>query len=57
MLQRFSDRNPTCVAYDEKLNFYSTVGAEIGTQAMSKEIGFALLHLEPLARALQVREI
>ncbi len=54
MLQRFSSRSPSCVLYDEKLNFYSSIGQEIAAQPMSREVKFALLHLDPLARALQV---
>ncbi len=54
MLQRFSSRSPSCVLYDEKLTFYSSIGQEIAVQPMNREVKFALLHMEPLARALQV---
>ena len=54
LLEKFAQRNPSCVAYDEKLNFYSSVAAEISTQSMSRQVEFALLHMEPLSRALQV---
>ena len=41
------------MAYDEKLQFYTTVAEEISSQVMSCEVGFAVLHMEPLARALR----
>ena len=53
LLEKFAQRHPSCVTYDEKLQFYTTVSAEISSQVMSCEVGFAVLHLEPLARALK----
>ena len=41
------------MAYDEKLQFYTTVAGEISSQVMSCEVGFAVLHMQPLARALK----
>ena len=53
MLDKFAQRNPSCVAYDEKLHFYTSVAAEISAQPLKKHLGFAVLHLNPLATALQ----
>lgn len=53
VLEKFAQRRPTCVAYDEKLHFYSSVAAEVATHSSSREMGVAVLHLDPLARALQ----
>ena len=53
LLEKFAQRQPSCVAYDEKLQFYTSVAAEISMQPMSKEVEFALLRMDPLARALQ----
>ena len=41
------------MAYDEKLHFYSSVAAEVATHSSSREVGVAVLHLDPLARSLQ----
>ena len=41
------------MAYDEKLHFYSSVAAEVATHPSSREVGVAVLHLDPLARSLQ----
>jgi len=53
LLEKFAQRQPTCVAYDEKLNFYSSVAAEIATHPLSREVEFAVLHIDPLAQALR----
>ena len=39
------------MAYDEKLNFYTSVAAEIATHPLSREVEFAVLHIDPLAQA------
>ena len=41
------------MAFDEKLNFYSSVAAEIATHPLSREVEFAVLHMDPLAQALR----
>lgn len=41
------------MAYDEKLNFYTSVAAEIATHPLSREVEFAVLHIDPLAQALR----
>ena len=41
------------MAYDEKMHVYSSVAVEIAGHPLSKEVEFALLDMDPLARALQ----
>lgn len=41
------------MAYDEKMHVYSSVAVEIAGHPLSKEVEFALLVMDPLARALQ----
>ena len=53
LLDKFAQRGPSCVAYDEKMHFYASVGADIASQVLETKVDFALLHMEPLARALQ----
>lgn len=42
------------MAYDEKMNFYTNVAEDMGIQELEAEVDFALLHMGPLANALQV---
>lgn len=53
LLDKFSQKYSSYVAYDEHMNLYTRTSDIISTRPMQKEIMFALLHLEPLARALQ----
>ncbi len=53
LLDKFAQRGPSCVAYDEKMHFYASVGKDIAAQASERNVDFAVLHMEPLARALQ----
>lgn len=41
------------MAYDEKMNFYHSVVEDIASQTLDKGVEFAMLHMGPLARALQ----
>ena len=41
------------MAYDEKMQVYKTVACEVAALPSTKEVEFALLRVEPLARALQ----
>lgn len=41
------------MAYDEKMQVYKTVSSDVASQSNTKEVEFALLRMEPLARALQ----
>lgn len=53
LLEKFAQKGPTCIAFDEKMYFYSCVAEDIATQSNDKEVQFAVLHMSPLARALQ----
>ena len=52
-MEKFAQKQPSCVAYEEKMHVYTSVSVEISSNSMSREVWFALLHMEPLARALQ----
>lgn len=41
------------MAYDEKMHFYSCVVEDMKSNTMDREVEFAVLHMSPLARALQ----
>lgn len=53
LLDKFSQKYSSFVAYDDHMNLYTRTSDIITTRPMQKMIRFALLHLEPLARALQ----
>ncbi|EDO35852.1 predicted protein [Nematostella vectensis] len=53
MVMKFAAKNPTCIAYDEKLQFYSNLVLEVGTQPMSRDVEFVRLNLDPLATTIQ----
>ena len=53
LLEKFAQKQPTCVAFDEKMQVYKTVSSEVASFPCTKEVEFALLCVEPLARALQ----
>lgn len=53
LLERFAQRCPSCVAYDEKMHVYSSVAKEISSHQTSKRVEFCLLDIEPMTRALQ----
>ena len=53
MLEKFAQRQPSCVAYDEKMHFYTHVVVEVDAQPAIKEVEFARLNMEPLAISLK----
>ena len=53
MLEKFAQRQPSCVAYDEKMHFYTHVVSEVDSHPALKEVEFARLNMEPLATALK----
>ena len=53
MLERFSQREPPCEVYDEKMHFYSIVEADIAAHPKDKQVKFILLHVGSLAKSLQ----
>lgn len=52
-MEKFAQKQPSCVVYDEKMQVYKTVGYEVAAIPSTKNVEFALLRMEPLARALQ----
>lgn len=53
LLDKFAQKGPSCVAYDEKMHFYSCVAKDIAAMPVDKVVKFAMLHMGPLSRALQ----
>ena len=53
VLEKFSQRRPSCEDYDEKMHFYSSVVAEINAESTHREVEFAHLNMEPLAASLR----
>nr|XP_054773560.1 dynein axonemal heavy chain 10-like [Lytechinus pictus] len=49
MLEKFAVKNPTCVAYDDKLQFYSNLATEVGNQPKIKDDNCIRLHMKLLA--------
>lgn len=52
-MEKFAQRHPTCIHFDDQIQKYTIVQKEIAKQPPKKEVEFVLLHLEPLARSLQ----
>lgn len=52
-MEKFAQKQPSCVAYDEKMQAYKNVDSEVASLPSTTEVEFALLRVEPLARALQ----
>ena len=52
-MEKFAQKQPSCVAFDEKMQVYKTVDSEVASFPSTKEVEFALLRVDPLARALQ----
>ncbi|XP_047141246.1 dynein axonemal heavy chain 10 isoform X1 [Hydra vulgaris] len=53
IIEKFASKNPSCVQYDEKLQFYSSLVNELTVQPTSKIINFVYLNLEPLVISIQ----
>ncbi|XP_057295129.1 dynein axonemal heavy chain 10-like [Hydractinia symbiolongicarpus] len=53
LIEKFAAKKPTCVQYDEKLQFYSNLVIELGSQPVIKDIDFIHLNLEPLVISIQ----
>lgn len=51
--ERFAARNPTCVMYDEKLQFLSRINQEVKLECLFKNEHIMYLNLEPLSNAVQ----
>ena len=52
-LEKFAQRRPTCVDYDDRIQIYLNVLKDITLQPVKKEVEFILLDFGPLSRSLQ----
>jgi dynein heavy chain len=52
-LEKFAQKKPTPVQYDEKLIFYEKMAKEVEAQAPSKDIGFIRINSGPLQSSIQ----
>ncbi|XP_048858906.1 dynein axonemal heavy chain 10 [Brienomyrus brachyistius] len=53
VMEKFAAKKPTCVAYDEKLQFYARVSQEVAAQPRLRDEHIIRLNLEPLAHSVQ----
>ncbi|XP_073442216.1 dynein axonemal heavy chain 10 [Dendrobates tinctorius] len=53
VLERFAAKKPSCVTYDEKLQFYSRLALEVTQQPLIKDEQCIRLYLGPLAYTVQ----
>ncbi|KAI5166248.1 Dynein Heavy Chain 10, Axonemal [Manis pentadactyla] len=53
VMEKFAARKPSCVAYDEKLQFYSKIAYEVMHQPLIKDEHCIRLQLGPLANTMQ----
>ncbi|XP_067910591.1 dynein axonemal heavy chain 10 isoform X3 [Heterodontus francisci] len=53
VVEKFAARNPSCVSYDEKLQFYTRISEEVAEQLMVKDEQCIRLQLRPLAFSVQ----
>ncbi|XP_064378089.1 dynein axonemal heavy chain 10 [Dromaius novaehollandiae] len=53
VMEKFAAKKPTCVAFDEKLQFYTKVAQEATQQPLVKDERFIRLQLGPLAYTVQ----
>ncbi|XP_066546047.1 dynein axonemal heavy chain 10 [Amia ocellicauda] len=53
IMEKLAAKRPSCVTYDEKLQFYAHVSQELAQQPLVKDKQCIRLNLEPLARTLQ----
>lgn len=52
MLEKFAAKKPSCVIYDEKLQFYSHISQEVAQQPRVVDENIIRLNLEPLRRTV-----
>ncbi|KAG9487629.1 hypothetical protein GDO78_007442 [Eleutherodactylus coqui] len=53
VLEKFAARNPSCIMYDETLQFYSRLALEVAQQPLIKDEQCIRLYLGPLAYTVQ----
>ncbi|EDV22455.1 uncharacterized protein TRIADDRAFT_50643 [Trichoplax adhaerens] len=57
ILEKFASRKPSCVSYDEKLQFYSNLALEISNQALIKDNEFVRTQLHQLAGTVKAHAL
>ncbi|KAG5280454.1 hypothetical protein AALO_G00060150 [Alosa alosa] len=53
VMEKFAAKRPSCVMYDEKLQFYTRISKEVTQQPFVKDEHIVRLNLEPLAHAVR----
>ncbi|MEE6504167.1 hypothetical protein FKM82_005082, partial [Ascaphus truei] len=53
VMEKFAAKKPSCVIYDEKLQFYARIAQEVTQQPLIKDEQCIRLHLAPLAYTVQ----
>lgn len=53
VMEKFAAKRPSCVMYDDKLQFYTRISMEVAQQACWKDEHIVRLNLKPLAQAVQ----
>ncbi|XP_076804944.1 dynein axonemal heavy chain 10-like [Clavelina lepadiformis] len=53
VMEKFAAKNPSCVAYDDKLLFYSRIAEDVFLQATPKDEMCIRLNLQPLAMTVK----
>ncbi|XP_078523750.1 dynein axonemal heavy chain 10 isoform X2 [Lissotriton helveticus] len=53
VMEKFAAKKPSCVTYDEKLQFYTHIGQEVTEQVLFKDEQCIRLYLGPLAYTVQ----
>ena len=56
-MEKFASRKPSCVSYDEKLQFYSNLALEISNQALVKDSEFVRTQLHQLAGTVKAHAL
>lgn len=52
VLEKFASKRPSCVMYDEKLQFYARFNQEVALQPLIKDEHIIRLNLQPLAHTV-----
>ncbi|XP_078277210.1 LOW QUALITY PROTEIN: dynein axonemal heavy chain 10 [Rhinoraja longicauda] len=53
VVEKFAAKNPSCVSYDEKLQFYTRISEEVAEQPLVRDDQCIRLQLRPLAFSIQ----
>uniref|UniRef100_H3BAL0 Dynein axonemal heavy chain 10 n=1 Tax=Latimeria chalumnae TaxID=7897 RepID=H3BAL0_LATCH len=53
VMEKFAAKKPSCVSYDDKLQFYSKIAQEVAQQSLIKDEQCIRLHMAPLAYTVE----